>query len=68
MKASLHFNLPDEESEFTHATNGLKYHTFIFEFDNKLRSMQKYQDVQSIAMDELRTMFYEMLNDYGISE
>jgi hypothetical protein len=42
MKASLEFNLPDEEELFTMATNGHRAHFVLIDLDQYLRSRIKY--------------------------
>lgn len=41
-KATLTFDLPEEESDFKHATNGLKYLITMQELYNELRSKSKH--------------------------
>jgi len=42
MKAILEFNLPEDNQDFTLATNGLKFWTVLYELDQSLRAKTKY--------------------------
>lgn len=62
MKAILEFNLPEEEDNHLYALNGIKYSIVIDELDNWLRAKVKYEDQETIGIDEVR----EYLNNLKI--
>ena len=68
MKATLEFNLPDDQDEFVLATNGLKFWSVLWELDQSLRSKTKYApdnlpqdkyDAYQEIRDELRELMME---------
>ncbi len=50
-KATLEFNLPEETSEFTLATRGGELHGILWELDQKLRSIVKYDNLEPRMID-----------------
>ena len=68
MKATLEFNLPDDQDDFVLATNGLKFWSVLWELDQSLRSKTKYApdnlpqdkyDAYQEIRDELRELMIE---------
>ena len=72
MKATLEFNLPDDQDEFVLATNGLKFWSVLWELDQSLRSKTKYapdslpQDKYD-AYQEIREELRELMSNNNIS-
>jgi hypothetical protein len=65
MKATLEFNLPDEQSEFESAVNGHLYKHVVWDIDNYLRSKLKYSDLtdtEYTIYDDIRTVLWEFIN------
>jgi len=65
MKAILKFDLPEENEEFEIASNGWKYKSILWEFDNHLRSKIKYTDLNDIEYDictKIREHLWELVN------
>lgn len=72
MKATLEFNLPDDQHEFEMATNGVKWMSFAHGFSEYLRAEwkyneDKYTEEQYKVLEQVREKFYEMLNEEGLS-
>jgi hypothetical protein len=44
MKATLVYNLPDEQFEFDAAVKGIKAQSILLEIDQEMRAIIKYQD------------------------
>ena len=44
MKATLTYNLPDEQFEFDAAVKGIKAQSILLEMDQEMRAIIKYQD------------------------
>jgi hypothetical protein len=65
-KGILEFTLPEEQPEFDLAVNAGKYHSALWEFSQRLRGLIKHSDVQGTTWDDVRTLFHEVLNDYGV--
>ena len=71
MKATLTFNLPDEESEFQHAQRGIDMSIAISDFDNYLRAELKhngdaYTDKEYELLDKMRTKLRECLSGHDV--
>ncbi len=63
MKATLEFNLPEENPEFDLAMNGPKYHSALWDIENKLRQWVKYETApESVEMliEEIRWMIPDL--------
>jgi len=69
MKATLEFNLPEEQSDFYDATNGWKYKAVLQDFDRYLKSMigsSLPTEDQIELVDQIRQKMWEMVNDEGV--
>ena len=49
MKATLKFNLPEEQYQFNSAVNGCQWHDLVSDLDEKLRQEIKHQKVDTIT-------------------
>ncbi len=69
MTFTMVFNLPEEESEMNDALEGGKAKGILFEFDQRLRQIVKYEshpeDVVKMV-EELRTTLREMCEESGV--
>jgi len=66
MKAILEFNLPEENEEFETASNGWKYKSLLWDFDNYLRSKLKYEnlnDNEYTVYEKTRDHLWSLVND-----
>ena len=69
MKATLEYNLPEDQNEFDSANKGPVYKSFIHEFAEYLRNKTKYTDLSKlVTIEEVKDEFWQMLNDSGIEE
>lgn len=79
MKGILEFNLPDESDDFKMAQRAVNYSIAIDEFSNYLRRAIKYAvpnegehpeifATRVNAYEELRSAFYQHLQDQGIDQ
>ena len=61
MKATLEFNLPDDQEEFNHANNGFNYYMALVEMDQWLRAEYKYNDKEELyeVREKLRQIIFE---------
>jgi len=72
MKATLKFNLPDDDQEFELATNASNFWSVLWELDQDLRAKTKYasddlpQDKYD-AYQEVRDKLYELMSESNIS-
>ena len=71
MKATLTFNLPDEQYEYEAANKGAKLLYIITEMDQHLRSILKYEDDLSMEtydkVQSIRDFLREKCIEEGIS-
>jgi hypothetical protein len=61
MKATLEFNLPEDQSDFDLAANGSKAQCALWEMDQWLRSQYKYMSDEEYSKDKYET--YEKCRD-----
>ncbi len=71
MRATLEFNLPDDQIEFEYATNGSKWASLVWELDQHLRNKTKYasDDLPEEAFNalvELREYLHIQLGEQGL--
>jgi len=66
-KITFEFNLPEEDSEFEACANARNLATILWDLDQWLRSEQKYNDRESIPVDEIRDKLREMISEAGMS-
>ena len=55
MKATLEFNLPEDQSDFDLAVNGAKAQLALWEMDQWLRSQYKYMPDEKYSKDRYET-------------
>lgn len=71
VKATLEFNLPEDNVEFKDATNGTSWKLTLWEMDQYLRSQLKYNDKltqeQHDILQEARDKLHELKNEAGLS-
>ena len=72
MKATLEFNLPDDNVEFQLANNASKWYSVAWDMDQYLRSQTKYapdsmpQEVYD-ALSKTRDQLREIMTDNGVN-
>ena len=73
MKATLEFNLPDDQQEFDLATKGLKWWNVCWDMDQWLRAQYKYMPDNDYSADkynalyEARQKLFEFMQQNGVS-
>ena len=65
MKATLEFN-DEEREQLQLAIDGWAWRATIDDILNKIRNEQKYQDHETIDIDELRMFILETVSDRGL--
>ena len=71
MKATLEFNLPEENSEYAMYQNAGKYHSVLWDLKTYLRNKLKYEEPTETSekvYTEIRDKLFELLNEQGISD
>ena len=72
MKATIEFNLPDEQDSFEDMVNVNKWISAMFQLDQFLRSQTKYapetmsEDTYN-AFEEARTQLHNLMNENGLT-
>jgi len=70
MKATLHFDLPEDEFEHQCAINGIVLRRSINDFQEYMRQMYKYNetitDKEKEMIQHLRVQFQDILMDNGV--
>lgn len=69
MKATLHFDLPEEQEEMRLALKGVDYKIALEDMDNYLRHKLKYEELtseQSKIYEEVRRKFHEITSELDI--
>jgi hypothetical protein len=66
MEATIKFTLPDEQVEFECAASGWKLAGILFDLDNRLRNLRKYEGQETITIEDMRTLIRETMQDQGI--
>lgn len=70
MKATLEFNLPDDQHEFDLAVQGSKMYVALWDISQDLRKLWKYEELSEEEwkmVEKIRDKFYEILSDHQIS-
>lgn len=66
MKGILEFSLPEDEEAFKYAQNGISYSIVLDELDNWLRAKSKYEDQETITIEEVRAKLHELKNERNL--
>lgn len=72
MKAKLTFNLPEEQSDFRCAVNGVEWMSVCWDMDQWLRSElkyndSKYSDKEYELLEKIREELNNKMIDHGVS-
>lgn len=66
MKATLSFNLPEEQTEFELALAAGRYSDVIWGFAEKLRQRDKHDPDPTTTWADVRRLFWEQLDACGV--
>ena len=66
MKATLTFDLPDEQDDFDNANNGVKWRLTMWDFRMGLREKYKHGGQDTFTTDELLDMIRQAHEDNGL--
>jgi hypothetical protein len=64
MKTILMFNLPKDADELYNAQKGLDFKCVLWDLDNWLRNMVKYENIESVDPQDVRKKIYDLLDEY----
>jgi hypothetical protein len=70
MKATIEYNLPDDQFEFDNAVKSNKMWYALTEIKDELRTIRKYEDLkenQFEMVERIRENFHEILSDNEIN-
>jgi len=65
-KAILEFNLPEDRESFELAYYGDSYSFVLSDFDQWLRNMAKYEDKETITIEEARKHLRQLMDEREI--
>ena len=66
MKATIEFNLPEDQNQYKWATNGYNYFSVLYNFREYLRNKLKHEDLSEhdiLVVEAIQSDFLEMLYD-----
>lgn len=66
-KVTLEFSIPHEARELHLAQNGGLYALVIGDMYNWVRKMSKYENVEIVAVDDIRLKLNELCDRYGVA-
>lgn len=69
MKATLEFNMPEDQVEFDFAVHGGKMYSALCEISQELRTLWKYEelsDEEFKMVEKIRDKFHEILDEHQI--
>ena len=72
MKATLNYELPDEQEEFQDAINGIKWKSAMWDLDQHLRGLIKHapdsmDEMEHQAYKKVRSTLHEIVINHGIN-
>ena len=73
MKATLEFNIPEDQDDFELATKGGKWYSIVWEMDQWLRTQYKYMPDEEYSEDrynayvEAREKLFELMKENGVN-
>lgn len=69
MKATLEFNLPEDELDLSNAINGNKFKLILWDMDQHLRNIVKHSENEEEVRvaEELRNRLREYFSEYNVS-
>jgi hypothetical protein len=67
MMAILHFDLPDDQDSYDSCVNASSTELAIGEFSSKLRSMYKYENIETASVYDIRQLLYDTFIEYNLS-
>lgn len=69
MKATLEFNLPEDELDLSNAINGNKFKLILWDMDQHLRNIVKHgeNEEEVRVAEELRNKLREYFSEYNVS-
>ena len=69
MKATLEFNMPEDQAEFDFAIQGSKMYSALWDISQELRTLWKYEELSDEEwkmVERIRNKFHEILNENQI--
>lgn len=70
MKATLEYNLPDDQHEFDLAVQSGNMYSALWDISQELRTLWKYEELSEEEwkiVERIRDKFYEILGDHQIN-
>lgn len=67
MKAILEFNLPEDREQYNIAFHAGDLYSTLYDFDQWLRHLEKYEGVNTLNIDEIRSKIREIMREYNVN-
>ena len=67
MKATLTFTLPAEQEEHQIAVDAIKWRNIVVEIDQYLRKCMKYDNIETMRVEDLRRWVNQAVDDEGLT-
>lgn len=68
MKATLEFQLPEEQEDYDLVNQARNLYCVIYELEDYLRDLAKYKNQETINIDDLRQKIIDLKLEQGIKE
>lgn len=62
MKVTYDFNLPEDQNNLDIYSNSMKYYLALWDFQQQLHALLKYDERDAIPVEEITSKFNEVLN------
>lgn len=66
MKATIEFNIPEEQNEFDITVKAHNLLNTLHEMSEWLRELYKYKDIETINTEEVRMKLWDLAKDNGV--
>jgi len=67
MQAFLKFKFPEDEELFKLCIHAKDFYFILNNLDEWLRKLQKYDEKETLTIEEIRNKIYELLNEYDVN-
>jgi thymidylate synthase len=66
MKIAMWFNLPEDQEDFDRASRAGRAERVLEDLDEELRRLWKYENKETIKIDQLRKIISDLKNEYDV--
>lgn len=65
-RSYISFSLPEEQEELEICMNASKYKNVLYDVDQYLRNLAKYQGKKTVSIEEVRNLIYKLTEEEKI--